>query len=68
MSFIKDDDIDLETNIEFLRVTEKDFPSDVILDERLSPNEQNEIRLLLQGFPDTLSDLPGRAQRIEHTT
>ncbi|KAK3720250.1 hypothetical protein RRG08_007872 [Elysia crispata] len=54
VSFIKDDDVDLEANIEFLRITQKEFPSDVMLDEKLSPNQQNEIRLLLQGFPDTL--------------
>ncbi|KAK3775309.1 hypothetical protein RRG08_030978 [Elysia crispata] len=67
VSFIKDDDIDLETNIEFLGIAQKEFPSDVMLDEKLSPNQHNEIRLLLQGFPDPLSDLPGRTQRIEHT-
>ncbi|KAK3771623.1 hypothetical protein RRG08_047880 [Elysia crispata] len=63
VSFIKDDDVDLETSIEFHRITQKEFPLDVMLDEKLSPNQQNEIRLLLQGFPDTLSDLPGRTQR-----
>ena len=47
--------------------SQKKFPSDVMLDEKLSPNQQNEIRLLLQGFPDTLSDLPDRTQRTEHT-
>ena len=67
VSFIKDDDVDLEANIEFLRITQKEFPSDVMLDEKLSPNQQNEIRLLLQGFLDTLSDLLGRTQCIEHT-
>ena len=66
VSFIKDDDVDLKANIEFLCITRKEFPSDVMLNEKLSPNQQNEIRLLLQGFPDTLSDLPGRTQRIEH--
>ena len=39
VSFIKDDDVDLEVNIEFLRVTQKEFPSDVMLDEKLSPNQ-----------------------------
>ena len=38
VSFIKyDDDIDLEANIEFLRITQNEFPSDVMLDEKLSP-------------------------------
>ena len=68
VSFIKDDDIDLEeANIEFLCITQRELPLDVMLDEKLSPNQQNEIRLLLQGFPDTFSDLPSRTQRIEHT-
>ena len=26
VSFIKDDDVDLEANIEFLRITQKEFP------------------------------------------
>ncbi|KAK3796180.1 hypothetical protein RRG08_020328 [Elysia crispata] len=67
VSLIKDDDVDLEANIEFLRITQKEFPLDVMLDEKLSPNQQNEKRLLLQGFPYPLSDLPRRTQRIEHT-
>ena len=50
-----------------LTSSQKEFPSDVMLDGKLSPNQQNEIRLLLQGFPDTLSDWPGRTRRIEHT-
>ena len=34
VSFIEDDDIDLEeANIEFLRITQKEFPIDVMLDE-----------------------------------
>ena len=66
VSCIKEDDIDSEANIEFLRITQEEFPSDVMIDDKLSPNQQNEIRLLLQGFHDTLSDLPSRTQLIEH--
>ena len=37
-----------------------------MIDDKLNPNQQNEARGLLQGTSDTLSDLPGRTQCIEH--
>ena len=66
VSFIKEDNDESESNIEFLRVSQKEFPSDVRVDDKLSPNQQNEVTDLLQGFSETLSDLPGRTQCIEH--
>ena len=38
VSCIKKVDIDSEANIEFLRITQKEFPSDVMMDDKLSPN------------------------------
>ena len=66
VSFIKEDNDESESNIEFLRVSQKEFPSDVWVDDKLSPNQQNEVTDLLQGFSETLSDLPGRTRCIEH--
>ena len=66
VSFIKEDNDESESNIEFLRVSQKEFPSDVRVDDKLSPNQQNEVTDLLQGFSETLSDLPGRTRCIEH--
>ena len=66
VSFIKEDNDESESNIEFLRVSQKEFPSDVRVDDKLSPNQQNEVTDLLQGFSETLNDLPGRTQCIEH--
>ena len=45
VSFIKEDFIDSDANIEFLRITQKKFTSNVRMDDKLSPNQQNEIRL-----------------------
>ena len=66
VSFIKEDNDESESNIEFLRVSQKEFPSDVRIDDKLSPIQQNEVTDLLQGFSETLSDLPGRTRCIEH--
>ena len=66
VSFIKEDNDESESNIEFLHVSQKEFPSDVWVDDKLSPNQQNEVTDLLQGFSETLSDLPGRTRCIEH--
>ena len=50
VSFIKDDDVDLKANIEFLRITQKEFPSDVMLYEKLSPNQQKEKDFCCKDF------------------
>ncbi|GFO14304.1 Pol polyprotein [Plakobranchus ocellatus] len=44
----------------------KEYPKDVTISEHLTPQQNKEARELLQTFADTLSDKPGKTERVEH--
>ncbi|GFO46771.1 reverse ribonuclease integrase [Plakobranchus ocellatus] len=44
----------------------KKYPKDVTICENLTPHQNKEARELLQIFADTLSDIPGKTERVQH--
>ncbi|GFO34101.1 retrovirus-related pol polyprotein from transposon 297 [Plakobranchus ocellatus] len=55
-----------EIGIIMLEPKRKEYPKDVTISENLTPQQNKEARDLLQTFADTLSDIPGKTERVEH--
>ncbi|GFN80964.1 polyprotein [Plakobranchus ocellatus] len=55
-----------EIGITMLEPKRKEYPKDVTISEHLTPQQNKEARELLQTFADTLSDIPGKTERVEH--
>ncbi|GFO34091.1 Gag-Pol polyprotein [Plakobranchus ocellatus] len=55
-----------EIGISMLEPKRKEYPRDVTISEKLTPQQNKEARELLQTFADTLSDIPGKTERVEH--
>ncbi|GFO42097.1 Pol polyprotein [Plakobranchus ocellatus] len=55
-----------EIGIIMLEPKRKEYPKDVTISEKLTPQQNKEARELLQTFADTLSDIPGKRERVEH--
>ncbi|GFN91181.1 reverse transcriptase [Plakobranchus ocellatus] len=55
-----------EIGIIMLEPERKEYPKDVAISENLTPQQNKEARELLQTFADTLSDIPGKTERVEH--
>ncbi|GFN81979.1 Pol polyprotein [Plakobranchus ocellatus] len=55
-----------EIGIIMLEPKRKEYPKDVTISENLTPYQNKEARELLQTFADTLSDIPGKTERVEH--
>ncbi|GFS21394.1 retrovirus-related Pol polyprotein from transposon opus [Elysia marginata] len=66
VAFIKEDDPDMDTNIEFPQIERKEFPANVTINEKLTPDQQSEARQVVEQFSHTLSNVPGRTSRIKH--
>ncbi|GFR83684.1 zinc finger protein [Elysia marginata] len=66
VAFIKEDDPDMDANIEFPQIERKEFPANVMINDKLTPDQQREVRRVVEQFSDTLSDVPGRTSRIKH--
>ncbi|GFR82966.1 retrovirus-related Pol polyprotein LINE-1 [Elysia marginata] len=57
VAFIKEDDPDMDANIEFPQIERKEFPANVTINEKLTLDQQSEARRVVEQFLDTLSDV-----------
>ncbi|GFO11335.1 reverse transcriptase [Plakobranchus ocellatus] len=55
-----------EIGIIMLEPKREEYPKDVTISDNLTPQQNKEARELLQTFADTLSDIPGKTERVEH--
>ncbi|GFS23852.1 transposon Ty3-I Gag-Pol polyprotein [Elysia marginata] len=64
--FVKEEEEDTEADVMLLEPKRSEYPGNVAINNELTPQQNAEVRELMNEFADTLSDVPGKTTRVTH--